>query len=89
VEFVINTLFFQKQPSTWVSIDLVCCVDPLAKRAENTAKTLFMVFVNVATECFSEFLTPDRFIAFVESVPHKASSASCFCGLSSVSKRLY
>jgi len=23
------------------------------------------------------------------SVPHKASSASCFCGLSSVSKRLY
>jgi len=24
-----------------------------------------------------------------ESVPHKASSASCFCGLSSVSKRLY
>jgi len=25
----------------------------------------------------------------VVSVPHKASSASCFCGLSSVSKRLY
>jgi len=24
-----------------------------------------------------------------DSVPHKASSASCFCGLSSVSKRLY
>jgi len=25
----------------------------------------------------------------LDSVPHKASSASCFCGLSSVSKRLY
>jgi hypothetical protein len=25
----------------------------------------------------------------LQSVPHKASSASCFCGLSSVSKRLY
>ncbi|UHH27247.1 hypothetical protein [Halobacterium noricense] len=24
-----------------------------------------------------------------DSVPHKASTASCFCGLSSVSKRLY
>jgi len=40
----------------------------------------------------------DRFIEYheeivdedqSESVPHKASSASCFCGLSSVSKRLY
>jgi len=26
---------------------------------------------------------------YSNSVPHKASSASCFCGLSSVSKRLY
>jgi len=26
---------------------------------------------------------------YESSVPHKASSASCFCGLSSVSKRLY
>ncbi|ACM59107.1 integrase family protein (plasmid) [Halorubrum lacusprofundi ATCC 49239] len=26
---------------------------------------------------------------YLTSVPHKASSASCFCGLSSVSKRLY
>ena len=34
----------------------------------------------VGTHAKSEDLT---------SVPHKASSASCFCGLSSVSKRLY
>ncbi|AEN07556.1 hypothetical protein Halar_0297 (plasmid) [halophilic archaeon DL31] len=34
---------------------------------------------------FEPFRVPDG----TESVPHKASSASCFCGLSSVSKRLY
>ncbi len=28
-------------------------------------------------------------VVILASVPHKASSASCFCGLSSVSKRLY
>jgi len=31
----------------------------------------------------------DEWFSVQNSVPHKASSASCFCGLSSVSKRLY
>ncbi|WP_049905505.1 hypothetical protein [Halorubrum californiense] len=38
----------------------------------------------IRTEAYEEFGELRRV-----SVPHKASLASCFCGLSSVSKRLY
>ncbi|SEJ26681.1 hypothetical protein SAMN05444271_13732 [Halohasta litchfieldiae] len=47
-------------------------------------KAMIRTDILVSNELFVDNIQSKRI-----SVPHKASSASCFCGLSSVSKRLY
>ncbi|MCG1008143.1 hypothetical protein [Halorubrum lacusprofundi] len=61
------------------------------KAACRRGVTLIVGVVSEALQTRVEEELPEAEVSVsgLDSVPHKASSASCFCGLSSVSKRLY
>jgi len=66
------------QISDHIFSGVIYCVD-------NSVDCGSRIHVREAKPC----ATLSRLLTDPDSVPHKASSASCFCGLSSVSKRLY